>query len=763
MAVKKSTRKFEKNHLKRTLDDRKAHAKVKQKFLLRDKKKKKRQSEREAEGSGDDESKATEKKPKKGELFEDMSVEQFFQGGFEIPEAGKTESKGKKKKAKKSAEKPSEKTGKRKRDQEDEDEEMSDGHDAGSGTEDGDELDAHKAELQTLAEKDPEFYKYLKENDAELLDFTAAELDDLSAIDELSEGEDDETPKKKKKKGKKAAADSDAEDEEADGEGMGIEVKISDVKKWHSALVDLKSLRSLRKVVLAFRAASHVNDIEEEKQGYKYSITNPDVYHELLVLALKHIPEVLNHHLPIKESASGKIRVASETKKYRILTPLLKSHSASLIHLLPSLTDAATQKLLLNSALALLPYFLSFRKFLKTFLKAVVEIWCSHSNDEATRITAFLVVRKAAVMGDEGLKEMCLKALYAGFVKASRQTSNYTIKGINLMKNSAAEVLGLDGMDKIGYQVGFGYIRQLAIHLRNSITNNSKESYKTIYNWQYVHSLDFWSRVLSTHCDGLKEAQSGKESPLRPLIYPLVQVMLGAIRLIPTAQYFPLRFNLIRSLLRISLHTGAYIPVAPLIFEVLSSAELKKKPKPSTLKPLDFATNIRAPKSYLRTRTYQDGVAEQVVELFSEFYVLYAKSIAFPELTIPTIVLVKRFMKKSKNLKFNNALSILVQKLESNSKWIQDKRSKVEFAPDKTEEADSFLNEVEWEKTPLGAYVVSQRKVREEKRKLLEESEKEEKERDRREREAADQEDDVMDEESDADDDETEDDDDDNE
>jgi len=156
------------------------------------------------------------------------------------------------------------------------------------------------------------------------------------------------------------------------------------------------------------------------------------------------------------------------------MSPLLKSHSASLLHLLPTLTDAPTQKLLLNSTIPLIPYLLSSRKFLRAYIKAVVDIWATNSSDESTRITAFLVVQRAAVIGDDGLKEMCLKALYAGFVRTSRQTSGYTMQGINLMKNSAGEVLGLDGMDKIGYSAGFGYIRQLAVHLRNSITNNSK-------------------------------------------------------------------------------------------------------------------------------------------------------------------------------------------------------------------------------------------------------------------------------------------------
>lgn len=161
----------------------------------------------------------------------------------------------------------------------------------------------------------------------------------------------------------------------------------------------------------------------------------------------------------------------------------------------------------------------------------------------------------------------------------------------------------------------------------------------------------------------------------------------------------------------------------------MTSAELKKKPKPSTLRPLDFSTTIRAPKSYLRTRAYQDGIAEQVVELFSEFYVLYSKSVAFPELAIPTIVMVKRFMKKSKNAKFNTALHLLINKLEANSKFVQEKRSAIDFAPDRRAEVEKFLKETEWESTPLGAYVVSQRKVGEEKRRMLEDSLREERKR----------------------------------
>lgn len=418
-------------------------------------------------------------------------------------------------------------------------------------------------------------------------------------------------------------------------------------------------------------------------------------------------------------------RVSTDSKKFRTLTALLKSHAVSLNHLLESLSDASTLRMTLDSILSLLPYVLSFKKVVREITKSVTSVWADSSNDEMTRLSAFLILRRLTVISDPSIREAVLKQTYQGLIKGARNTTVHNIQGINLMKNTASELWGLD--PNVGYTTGFGYIRQLAIHLRQSITNKTKDSYKTVYNWQYIHSLDFWSRVVSAHCESLREAETGKESPLRPLIYPIVQVTLGAMRLIPTAQYFPLRFQLVRSLLRISSATSTYIPLAPALVEVLNSAEMKKPPKPSTLKTLEFSTSIRATKAYLRTRIYQDGVGEQVAELFSEFFVLWSKNIAFPELALPVIVMLKRWVKSmtkkasgNRNSKINSLIALLVQKLEANSKWIEERRAKVDFAPNDRAGVEGFLKEVEWEKTPLGAYVAGQRKQKAQKEKMEE-------------------------------------------
>ncbi|KAF2139977.1 uncharacterized protein K452DRAFT_274603 [Aplosporella prunicola CBS 121167] len=745
MAQSKATKKFEKNHLKDTLKRRNESRKIKQKQLLKEKRKARKAEDNEVASDVEEEQQAKRAKKSKdanANPFGDMSIDDFFQGGFDIPEEPKS------KKASKAKDAPTT-NGKRKRtdtakDDEgaasssDESVEAQPVADDDSEAESGDDFDSHKQHLEELKNKDPEFYKYMKENDPELLDF--AEDADLGELDALSASEDEETPKKKQKKDKKAKKEEVESDEEPES---GNEVTKPMLKKWRNAMTEKHSMRAMKEVVLAFRAAAHLN--EEDGKEYKYSISNPNAYHELLLLALNKVPEVLQHHLPVKETAAGKVRVPTETKKFRTLTPMLKSHATSLLHLLENLSDAATIRITLSSLLPLLPYILSFKKLIRDLAKVVVDIWSDSSNNEASRIAAFLVLRRLVVIGDAGIKESTLKTVYQGFVKGSRNTTVHTLAGVNLMKNSAAELWGLD--PNIGYTTGFTFIRQLAIHLRSSITNKSKESYKTVYNWQYVHSLDFWSRVVASQCDTLREAESGKESPLRPLIYPVVQVTIGAMRLIPTAQYFPLRFQLIRSLLRISLSTSTYIPVAPALYEVLNSAEMRKPPKPSTLKALDFTTSIRAAKSYLRTRIYQDGVGEQVAELLSEFFVLWSKNIAFPELALPVIVMLKRWLKDvtnktsgNKNGKVNTLIGLIVQKLETNSRWIEERRVKVEFAPNNRAGVEGFLKETEWEKTPLGAYVVGQRKVREEKAKLVEEGRREEEEKKKEERDEKDKE-----------------------
>lgn len=98
-----------------------------------------------------------------------MSVDDFFGGGFEVP---KEKNKNK-----------------NKQDTIEENEEED------SSSEEEDE-EAMKENLKKLEADDPEFYKYLKDNDNDLLDFEAVNPLDAISDDEGDEDDDEEIEKR---------------------------------------------------------------------------------------------------------------------------------------------------------------------------------------------------------------------------------------------------------------------------------------------------------------------------------------------------------------------------------------------------------------------------------------------------------------------------------------------------------------------------------------------------------------------------------------
>ncbi|ODV80081.1 nucleolar complex associated [Suhomyces tanzawaensis NRRL Y-17324] len=662
----KSTKKFQSKHLKHTLEHRKEVQKHNKKFASRKK------------GKTQDEE---PKKPK--EVFEDMPVDEFFESGFEVP------------KEKKNKNKPVE---------ESEDESSSDEEDA----------EGMKETMKGLAENDPEFYKYLKNNDDQLLDFEGINpLDAMEDSDEedaeADEGEledEDEKPKK--------ATDS------------KTTITLELVRKWKADL-EKPTAKQIKTIAIAFKAAVNITNTKTDE--YKYSITDPKAFSELMVLALKQLPQAIQKLIKYKVSPSGVRSLPQKNQWLSQISSILKSQAGCYITLLKDITNTETASLILASLQEVFPYYISYRRLLKELLNAVTQVW-STSRSLDTQIATFAFLNNVAKEFPKSVLETILKSTYSSFVKNCLQTNAHTMAGINFCKNSASELFGINPV--LSYQIGFEYVRQLAIHLRGSInattkkTANSspKDAHKLIYNWQYCHSLDFWSRVLSIHCAATEQGAKKAENSLHQLIYPLVQVTLGTIRLIPTAQFFPLRFYLIKSLLRMSKTTGVYIPVFPLLSEILTSTIFTKPiaSKKSNLQEFDFEHNIKVSAGYLNTRTYQQGLEEHFVELTAEFFNIYAKSIAFPELATPSILILRRFTKKSKNIKFNKQLQQLVEKLNANSTFILQKRSNVEYGPSNKSEVELFLKDLDSTKTPLGQYVSVQRQVKEEKLRLLREA-----------------------------------------
>ncbi|KAH9476916.1 putative NOC2 family protein [Psilocybe cubensis] len=561
----------------------------------------------------------------------------------------------------------------------------------------------HMLELSKLAEKDPEFYKYLQENDKELLEFNPDAIPDDSSDEE---GEDE---------------DVDMEEEEK----TPVLTK-EQIKKWQKSLLEQRSLRALRKLLIAFRSAAHLN---EDGRVLAWAIDSSSVYNKLVTTTLRYTPVVLEHHVPYKTLANGKFKPPTQTPKFKTLQKLILSHFHNATYILSQLTDEETLRLALTESAKLVPYIISSRKSVKAYLKKCLELWSNGA--DSIRIAAFLSVRRLAASSDESIIDNIMKSTYLTLLRSSKSTSAFTLPSINLMKNSASEVFCLD--HATAYQHAFGYIRQLAIHLRNSMKIKSKEAFKQVYNWQFAHCVDFWSIVLARACDVHSEEANGKQSELRPLIYPLVQVCLGAIKLVPNSRSHPFHLQIIRSLLHLTKHTQTYIPLSSYLVPIIASCLTPStRPKASTLRPLDLEVQIRVPQQYVKTRVLLEGISEESVFLLAEWLASAPVhgSVAFPEIVVPILVLLRKSLKTGKNSKTGSAggkeqtlVKVFLERLEESSKWMEEKRKTVHFAP-------SRLGDVqEWERaikpklesdTPLGKYLKVQRKTREKRRKLVE-------------------------------------------
>lgn len=591
----KSTRKFQKNHLKRVVDQRRVEKRYKQKYGKKDTDKYVTNEDVKIDRNGEN------------TVFEEESAEKFFNKDVDITHGLKTLKKSKK--------------------------------------------------IEEEEYNDEEVENYINDK----------EVDDLP-VDTESEVKDD------------------------DEEYVDLnEITLKDIKTWKKGLESKGSAKTLRKVVTTFKSAVKSPEV-----------INAEVFEKLISLNFEIVPKNIQAQIPLKPTHKGGKKVADvESKQFKSLSQTLKQYASALSIYFASITKVSDIESAMTSILKTLVYITSFKKQVKHIIDHATKLWSS-SNEELSNLAYEFL--KSAGTGNRSLLEFIIKSSYSELLKLSLETNISTIDNIQKHKFAAIEFCGINQIDS--YDIAVQFVRQLTLHLKSSTSNESPEAYKTVYNWQFVHSLDFWARVVAAYCDVDKEDSFGKKSPYRALIHPLVQLILGTIRLIPTPQYFGLRFYLIRSLLAISASADVYIPVIPLVIEVLSASLMAKVPQVESLDPIDFESTIRVSKSYLHSKVYQDAISDEFVDLIFEFFALFCKSIAFPELAVPVVTSFQRFISRSKNGHLNKQLEKLVNHLEENSKFIHNSRNNLEFGPTNRSEVDVFLRDLDWQKTPFGVVAV---------------------------------------------------------
>ncbi|KAJ1365568.1 hypothetical protein KIN20_025940 [Parelaphostrongylus tenuis] len=514
----------------------------------------------------------------------------------------------------------------------------------------------HLNDLKKLKESDPEFYKFLQDEDADLLQFEVSDEDDQGEDDEIehrqsTDGRPDGRPGQPK--GKKDYSGRIVFDGRMLDYLQGCLDAGNKIQSIH--------IEDIRLAVEAFTAC--VSRVGADIDVPKYAINEQKVFYGTIRLCFERLGDIFTSLIIHKVKADPESITTAKSKR----TPSV----------LTFLNEVQTSDIILSTLKAILrivDLYAFFKKITKNLSRVLVQ---------SSRTLCYFI-------------QVLLSWVRLEF--SYRHNTTWPL--LHFAHRTFAELTVLH--PHLAYPYAFVYIRQMAIHLRNAtISKKRKDMVQTVYNWQMMQCLYLWTRAVSkansvADCEAISE-----------LTYPLVQVIYGILKLYQSLRYIPLRLHCISLLIQIQANCGVFIPTMTLAAELMGDVELilAKKPKTSkNVKIVDLDCSLKVNALVLEELSWRRSLCDYLFRILLQAAHLVCAQPCFPDIIVPVTFRIRNFLREIRSAEFVRCFRILLDKLEEHAKYVANALLVKEFSLKNDMQIMSLKSSLSNPNSPLRVY-----------------------------------------------------------
>ena len=337
------------------------------------------------------------------------------------------------------------------------------------------------------------------------------------------------------------------------------------------------------------------------------------------------------------------------------------------------------------------PLIFQFNNFTEIILKLSIKVWSNTQEEDLRQIIISFI--KSLITKKPKFFEYSIKIFYINYLNIAKEMNLNTFNHIKQLQDDIINILNYD-LQK-AYTTIFTFIRKLCIQLRGTIVDKTSSSIKSIYNWQFVNSLILWGRVIMKYIS---------DSNIYLLIYPLIQTIIGVIRLNYSEQFYLLRIRLVILLNGISRVSNIFIPTSMYILPILSSNyfiekcrpiiesskkskkeenanDKEKSYKPKINERIVIHISLKIKKEELKIKQIRKDLLEESCDCLLEYLSINSNKICFVELADNILKEMRSALKKIFDKEYREIIKIRMEKIENH---IQELRQNLSSNYDKS-------------------------------------------------------------------------------